>query len=118
MGGEEVSGDTANQWRAGGYYRWQCVQYQGGVVAVGGFQPGGDDGIVPAAYRGDWSLHKSLARTIEQGVQQQTWEYLDRCGAEEGHLLIFDWTPGKPWEEKLSQWEESVGGKIIQVWRL
>jgi hypothetical protein len=60
-------------------------------------------------------LHKSLEQTVAQGVQQ-TWEYLDRCGAEEGHLLIFDRTPGKAWEDKLFRRQETVRGQVIQVW--
>ncbi len=60
-------------------------------------------------------LHKSLERTLVTGLDQ-TWEYLDRCGAEEGYLVIFDRTPGKPWEEKLFRREETVRGKIIPVW--
>jgi hypothetical protein len=60
-------------------------------------------------------LHESLDRTLAQGLQQ-TWDYLDRCGAEEGHLVIFDRTPGKSWEEKLFQRQGSIHGKTIQVW--
>ncbi len=47
---------------------------------------------------------------------EQTWSYLDRCGAEEGHLVIFDRTPDKPWEEKLFQHEGSIHDRTIQVW--
>lgn len=47
---------------------------------------------------------------------EQTWSYLDRCGGEEGHLIIFDRTPDKPWEEKLFQREASIYGCVIQVW--
>lgn len=60
-------------------------------------------------------LHKSLAKTLEDGLQQ-TLAYLDRCGAAEGHLVIFDRTPDKSWEDKLFQWQETVGDRIIQVW--
>jgi hypothetical protein len=60
-------------------------------------------------------LHKSLAQTLADGLQQ-TLAYLDRCGAEEGHLLIFDRTPGKPWEDKLFHRQETAQGKVIQVW--
>jgi len=60
-------------------------------------------------------LHESLDRTLAQGLQQ-TWEYLDRCGAEEGHLVVFDRTPGKSWEEKLFQRQDSVRGKTIRIW--
>ena len=60
-------------------------------------------------------LHKSLEQTIAKGLEQ-TWEYLDRCGAEDGHLVIFDRTVGKAWEEKLFQRQETVRGRTITVW--
>jgi len=60
-------------------------------------------------------LHKTLEQTLTAGLEQ-TWTYLDRCGADEGHLVIFDRTPGKPWEEKLFQRQESSHGHPIQVW--
>jgi len=46
----------------------------------------------------------------------QIWDYMDKCGAEEGHLIIFDRTPGKPWEEKLFRQEERYQGRAITVW--
>ena len=60
-------------------------------------------------------LHKSLEQTLTQGLEQ-TWAYMDRCAAEEGHLVVFDRTPGKSWEEKVFQREESVRGTSISVW--
>lgn len=60
-------------------------------------------------------LRKSLEQTIVAGGEQ-TWEYLDRCGAGEGHLVIFDRTPGKTWEEKLFHRVEMVRGKVLEVW--
>ena len=60
-------------------------------------------------------LRKSLEETIAQGVAQ-TWEYQDRCGAETGHLVIFDRRAGKSWEEKLFVREEEHRGKRIKVW--
>ncbi|SEH04614.1 AAA-like domain-containing protein [Candidatus Venteria ishoeyi] len=59
-------------------------------------------------------LHRSLEYTIEQGVVQ-TWKYLDRCGAEDGHLLIFD-RSDKAWDEKVFRREEVYQGKVIGVW--
>lgn len=59
-------------------------------------------------------LHKTLEQTLAVGLEQ-TWEYLDRCGAEEGHLVIFDRTPGK-WEDKLFQRRETVRDRQIVVW--
>lgn len=60
-------------------------------------------------------LHKSLDATLTEGLAQ-TWDYMDRCGAEEGHLVIFDRTLGKPWEEKLFRREETYQGRAITVW--
>ncbi|MDG4594593.1 MAG: AAA family ATPase [Candidatus Contendobacter sp.] len=60
-------------------------------------------------------LHKSLNQTLAAGLEQ-TWAYLDRCGAGEGHLVIFDRTPGKPWEDKLFTRREMVKGRTITVW--
>jgi tetratricopeptide (TPR) repeat protein len=60
-------------------------------------------------------LHKGLAATLAQGLEQ-TWAYLDRCAAEEGHLVIFDRTPDKAWEEKLFQREEPFQGHTFTVW--
>ena len=57
----------------------------------------------------------SLARTIERGLEQ-TREYMDRCGAEEGHLVVFDRTPGRTWEEKVFRREETGGGAPVTVW--
>ena len=60
-------------------------------------------------------LYKSLEATLVKGVAQ-TWEYADRCGAEDAHLVIFDRTPGKPWEEKIFRRDESFQGWPIIVW--
>ncbi len=60
-------------------------------------------------------LYKSLEATLAEGVAQ-TWEYADRCGAEEAHLVIFDRTPGKPWEEKIFRRDESFQERLITVW--
>jgi hypothetical protein len=60
-------------------------------------------------------LYKSLEQTITAGLEQ-TRAYMDRCGTAEGHLVIFDRTPQKPWEDKLFQRHESVHGQSIAVW--
>ena len=39
-------------------------------------------------------LHGSLERTLSEGLRQ-TAAYMDRCGADEGHLVVFDRTDGK-----------------------
>ena len=60
-------------------------------------------------------FHKSLEQTLTTGLDQ-TWAYMDRCAASAGHLVIFDRTPGKPWEEKLLHRQEHVRGHSIHVW--
>ena len=60
-------------------------------------------------------LHGSLERTIREGLEQ-TRAYMDRCGAVEGHLVVFDRTPGKEWQEKLFRREETGDGGPITVW--
>ena len=56
-------------------------------------------------------LHSSLEATLAEGIPQIK-GYMDRCGAPEGHLLIFDRNPNRSWEEKI--WEKPLEG--IQVW--
>ncbi len=59
-------------------------------------------------------LHKSLDRTLADGLQQ-TGEYLDRLGESDGHLVIFDRST-RPWEEKIYQRIEKYEGRQITVW--
>ncbi len=60
-------------------------------------------------------LHKTLAETIAQGLEQ-TWAYMDRTGTGVGHLVIFDRSEERSWEEKLFSREETHRGKTIKVW--
>ncbi|GAB6161030.1 hypothetical protein JCM12298_01890 [Desulfothermus naphthae] len=60
-------------------------------------------------------LYKSLEKTIEEGLSQ-TYEYMDRCGADEGHLVIFDKRKDVSWEEKIFERREKYRGKEIWVW--
>ncbi len=60
-------------------------------------------------------LHKSLDNTIEQGLKQ-TIEYMDRCTTDQGHLVIFDRSEGKRWEEKIFKREEKYQNKTITLW--
>ena len=52
---------------------------------------------------------------IRDGIEQ-TAGYLDRCGAGEGHLVIFDRNPNNTWEEKIWRRAETHAGRTIQVW--
>ena len=60
-------------------------------------------------------LHTSLEQTLAAGLHQ-TWEYMDHCATDEEHLVIFDRTPGKSWEEKIYRRQEQVRGRTITVW--
>ncbi|GAB6163623.1 hypothetical protein JCM12298_27830 [Desulfothermus naphthae] len=60
-------------------------------------------------------LYKSLDKTIEEGLSQ-TYEYMDRCGADEGHLVIFDKRKDVSWDEKIFERREKYKGKEIWVW--
>ena len=61
-------------------------------------------------------LHKSLEQTVAEGVEQ-TVGYMDRCGAEAGHLVIFDRRANRRWADKVFRDQRtSVGGAAIEVW--
>jgi hypothetical protein len=60
-------------------------------------------------------LYKSLEQTMADGLEQ-TWAYMDATGAPDGHLVIFDRTPNKPWEEKIFRRQEHHRSAAITVW--
>ena len=55
-----------------------------------------------------------LDKMLEKGLPQ-TAGYMDRCGADAGHLVIFD-RGEKPWSEKVFRRTEEFEGKRIEVW--
>ena len=59
-------------------------------------------------------LHRSLESTIDEGAQQ-TAGCMDRCGAEAGHLVIFDRENGRC-EDKLFRKPATADGVTIEVW--
>ena len=60
-------------------------------------------------------LRGSLEQTLALGLTQ-TRNYMDRCAAAEGHLVIFDRDPAKPWADKAFRREEQVQGNSVTVW--
>ncbi len=50
--------------------------------------------------------------------RKQTAKYMDRCGAEAGHLVIFDLRAGRSWDERLFHREPQAGELPITVWGL
>ena len=61
--------------------------------------------------------HGDLERTIAEGLAQ-TRAYLDRCGAAAGHLIVFDRSPDRSWEEKIFRRDapSGAGGGQVTVW--
>ena len=61
-------------------------------------------------------LHKSLAQTIAEGLAQ-TAGYMDHCGANSGHLVIFDRREGQRWADKVFHDRRTAdNGMAIDVW--
>ena len=57
-----------------------------------------------------------LQRTIAEGLAQ-TRGYLQRCGAESEHLIVFDRSPERSWDEKVFRHEAPPGTEApITVW--
>ena len=59
-------------------------------------------------------LRGGVESTIRKGLQQ-TAQYMDRCAASEGHLVIFD-RDGKRWKDKAFRRSKSGDGPPIEVW--
>ena len=60
-------------------------------------------------------LDRDRESTIRKGVQQ-TRGYLDRCGAESGHLIVFDRSPERTWDEKVFRRDPLPDAPPITVW--
>ena len=58
-----------------------------------------------------------LDRLIREG-REQTAAYMDGCGAESGHLVIFDLRPGVSWEERLFRIDAEPGQGPVTIWGL
>ena len=56
-----------------------------------------------------------LQRTVAEGVAQ-TRGYVDRCGAAAGHLIVFDRSPERSWDEKIFRREAPGPGAPVTVW--
>lgn len=60
-------------------------------------------------------LHRSLDRTIEEGLAQ-TRACMDRCGTARGHLIVFDRTEDRPWAEKLFRRTDTAALPPVVIW--
>ncbi|MXY67965.1 MAG: hypothetical protein F4Y47_05320 [Acidobacteriia bacterium] len=54
---------------------------------------------------------------IRSGMEQTSW-YMDRCGAESGHLAIFDRRPGQSSEERVFRKDPGPDESPVTVWGL
>ena len=58
-----------------------------------------------------------LDRLVREG-RTQVARYMDVCGAESGHLVLFDLRPGQLWEERLFRRDPEAGERPVTVWGL
>ncbi len=57
----------------------------------------------------------ALDTTINDGLKQ-TWQYMDQCGTEQGHLIVFDRSLQRRWDEKIFCRQAAYEGHPITVW--
>ena len=60
-------------------------------------------------------VRKSLERTLREGLDQ-TAGYMDRCASRAGHLVVFDRSESRRWDEKIFRRKECRQGCTITVW--
>ena len=60
-------------------------------------------------------LWKGVDATIREGLPQ-TAAYMDTWNANEGHLVVFDRTPDKPWKDRIFRRVEEHESRRITVW--
>ncbi len=56
-----------------------------------------------------------LETTIKQGLEQ-TYQYMDKCGASVGYLLIINQAAKKSWKEKIFTKERTFNGSTITIY--
>ena len=59
--------------------------------------------------------YAALETLIEEGLVQTT-NYMDKCGAKEGHLIIFDRRDSISWEEKIFRSKRSFRAYEVGIW--
>ena len=60
-------------------------------------------------------LRGALDKLIEDGLEQVT-SYASQVGADEAHLMVFDRSADKPWDEKIWRRDEQFEERRISVW--
>ncbi|MDJ0842099.1 MAG: ATP-binding protein [Acidobacteriota bacterium] len=72
--------------------------------------PGGVQKIVL-----ELKIQRGKRQTSIEKALPQTIDYMDRCGGEEGHLILFS-QADETWEEKIFQGRETFEGRTIHTW--
>lgn len=56
-------------------------------------------------------------KSLQEGLEQ-TARYMDLSHATEGHLLLFDRNPKKPWSKKIKQSKKNIHHHVINIWQM
>ena len=56
-----------------------------------------------------------LEKTIKEGLEQ-TFLYMDKCGAKDGNLIIFDRDEKRMWDDKIYRRKKNYQGCVINIW--
>ena len=56
-----------------------------------------------------------LEKTIKEGLEQ-IFLYMDKCGAKDGNLIIFDRDEKRMWDDKIFRRKEDYQGCFINIW--
>jgi hypothetical protein len=59
-------------------------------------------------------VRKTIDATLAEGLEQ-TADYMDKCGTTDGHLILFDRSTERTWDDKIYTKTEQFQGKTIQV---
>ncbi|GAK53741.1 hypothetical protein U14_05015 [Candidatus Moduliflexus flocculans] len=57
----------------------------------------------------------TLEQTLQDGLEQ-TWQYMDRCGTADGHLIIFNRQSDLAWDAKIFHRAAQFDGHPIAIW--
>ena len=60
-------------------------------------------------------VRKTIEATLAEGLEQ-TADYMDKCGTTDAHLILFDQSKERSWDEKIYTTTEQFQDKTIQVW--
>jgi hypothetical protein len=75
----------------------------------------GDEGKVQKVVIETKLRRGRLESVIAEGLAQ-TWAYMDRSGAGDGHLIVFDRSTKRSWDEKIFRRSETHNDVAITVW--